>query len=119
MCGQKPRMKWRAFGRTPQWVRLSDWLASTAAEALAVSWRGHGPIEAANGERCKSGLRVQGALRLLGQQAPAYDLANSAWENPCSHRMNACDTVSSSAEALKGGPAALEPLVPGEMGSDS
>ena len=63
-------MKWRAFGRTPQWVRLSDWLASAAAEALGVCWRDRDLIEAANSEQCKSGLRVQGALRLLGQQPP-------------------------------------------------
>ena len=71
-------MKWRAFGRTPQWVRLSDWLASTAAEALAVSWRGHALIEAAKDEQCKSDLLVQGALWLIGQQAPAYGLASRA-----------------------------------------
>ena len=111
-------MKWRAFGRTPQWVRLSDWLASTAAEALAVSWRGHAPIEAANDEHCKSYLRVQGALRQLGQQTPDCGLAYRARQYWRGHWMNQCDTVNASAEALKGEPAALEPLVPGEMRSD-
>ena len=28
-------MKWRAFGRTPQWVRLSEWLGVVRRSKLA------------------------------------------------------------------------------------
>ena len=112
-------MKWRGFGHTLQWVRLSEWLASTAAEALAVSWWGHAPIEAANGERCKSDLRVQTALRLLGEQTPACGLACRARQDRRGHWVNTFDAVNPSAEALIGAPATPEPLGPGEMRSDS
>ena len=98
---------------------MSDWLASAAAEALAVSWRGHAQIEAANGDRCKSGLRVRGALRLLGEQTPACGLACRARQDWRGHWMNPGDTVNPSAEALKGERATLGPLGPGEMRSDS
>ncbi len=58
-------MKWRAFSRMPQWVRLSDWLASTVAEARSVTRRGLALIEAVNGEERNHDLRGQGALWLL------------------------------------------------------
>ena len=29
-------MKWRAFGRMPQWVRLSEWLGVAAAAILKL-----------------------------------------------------------------------------------
>ena len=112
-------MKWRAFGRTPQWVRLSDWLASTAAEALAVSWRGHAPIEAANGERCKSDLLCARRFAGAWTAGAPYGLAYRARQDLLGRGVNPCDTVGSSAGALKGEPATPEPLGPDEMRNDS
>ena len=61
---------------------------------------------------------VHGALRVLGQRSPLR-LAYRARQDLLGRGVNPCDTVGSSAGALKGEPATPEPLGPDEMRNDS
>ena len=88
-------MKWRAFGRTPQWVRLSEWLGRTRrcrnlqlpgglkdAEVIGNSL--HGIERAAHYAQCgddsNAGIRkriVQNPQRDSGYQKGGSDCAKT------------------------------------------